>query len=220
MKKILICSNSDFFKSKIKKKNYMFLKKKKDLNLKFLNKKKPDIIFFPHWNYLVKREIFQNYLCIGFHTSPLPYGRGGSPVQNMIVRNFKKTQLCSLKLTKKIDSGPIYMKKEISLRGTGQKIFLNIYRSILDMIFQIEKKIPIAKNQTGKAVYFKRRKPTDGNLLISKNTNEIFNLIRMLDINFLNYPKAFIENKKIIFKFKNARLKKNKVVAEVDILRK
>ena len=198
----------------------MFLKKKKDLNLKFLNKKKPDIIFFQHWNYLVKREIFQNYLCIGFHTSPLPYGRGGSPVQNMIVRNFKKTQLCSLKLTKKIDSGPIYMKKEISLKGTGEKIFLNIYRSILDMIFQIEKKIPIAKNQTGKAVYFKRRKPTDGNLLISKNTNEIFNLIRMLDINFLNYPKAFIENKKIIFKFKNARLKKNKVVAEVDILRK
>ena len=220
MKKILICSNSDFFKSRIKKKNYIFLKKKKDLNLKFLKKKKPDIIFFPHWNYLVKKEIFQKYLCIGFHSSPLPYGRGGSPVQNMIVRNFKKTQLCSLKLTKKIDSGPIYMKKEISLKGTGEKIFLNIYRSILDMIFQIEKKIPIAKNQTGKAVYFKRRKPTDGNLLISKNTNEIFNLIRMLDINFLNYPKAFIENKKIIFKFKNARLKKNKVVAEVDILRK
>mgnify|MGYP005991819247 FL=1 len=138
----------------------------------------------------------------------------------MIVRNFKKTQLCSLKLTKKIDSGPIYMKKEISLKGTGEKIFLNIYRSILDMIFQIEKKIPIAKNQTGKDVYFKRRKPTDGNLLISKNTNEIFNLIFIHDINFLNYPKAFIENKKIIFKFKNARLKKNKVVAEVDILRK
>ena len=220
MKKIIISRNIYFFKSRIKKKNYIFLKKKKDLNLKFLNKKKPDIIFFPHWNYLVKKEIFENYLCIGFHTSPLPYGRGGSPVQNMIVRNFKKTQLCSLKLTKKIDSGPIYMKKEISLKGTGEKIFLNIYRSILDMIFQIEKKIPIAKNQTGKAVYFKRRKPTDGNLLISKNTNEIFNLIRMLDINFLNYPKAFIENKKIIFKFKNARLKKNKVVAEVDILRK
>ena len=42
----------------------------------------------------------------------------------------------------------------------------------------------------------------------------------MLDINFLNYPKAFIENKKIVFKFKNARLKKNKIEAEVDILRK
>lgn len=220
MKKILICSNSDFFKSRIKKKNYMFLKNKKDLNLKFLKKKKPDIIFFPHWNYLIKKKIFQNYLCIGFHASPLPYGRGGSPVQNMIVRNFKKTQLCSFKLAKKIDSGPIYTKKEIPLKGTGEKIFLNIYKSILNMIFQIEKKIPIAKIQKGKAVYFKRRKPKDGNLLISENINEIFNLIRMLDINFLNYPKAFIENKKIIFKFKNARLKKNKIEAEVDILRK
>ena len=220
MKKILVCSNNNFFKIRIKKKNFIFLKKKKNLNIKFLKKIKPDIIFFPHWNYIVKKEIFQNYLCIGFHTSPLPYGRGGSPVQNMIVRNFKKTKLCSLKLTEKIDSGPIYMKKEISLEGTGEKIFLNIYKSILDMIFKIEKKIPIAKIQKGKAVYFKRRKLKDGNLLVSENINEIFNLIRMLDINFLNYPKAFIKNKKIIFKFKNARLKKNKIEAEVDILRK
>ena len=35
----------------------MFLKNKKDLNLKFLKKKKPDIIFFPHWNYLIKKNM-------------------------------------------------------------------------------------------------------------------------------------------------------------------
>ena len=42
----------------------------------------------------------------------------------------------------------------------------------------------------------------------------------MLDINFLDYPKAFIESKKIIIKFKNAKLKKNKIEAFVEILRK
>ena len=42
----------------------------------------------------------------------------------------------------------------------------------------------------------------------------------MLDINFLNYPNAFIENKKIIFKFKDAKMKKNKIEAKVNILRK
>ena len=50
--------------------------------------------------------------------------------------------------------------------------------------------------------------------------NQIFNLIRMLDVNFLNYPKAFIENEKIIFNFKNAKLRKNKIEAKVEILRK
>ena len=31
MKKIIICSNTNYFESKIKKKNYFFLKKKKKL---------------------------------------------------------------------------------------------------------------------------------------------------------------------------------------------
>jgi hypothetical protein len=56
--------------------------------------------------------------------------------------------------------------------------------------------------------------------LIAKDLNQIYNLIRMLDVNFLNYPKAFIENKKIIFNFKNAKLRKDKIEAKVEILRK
>tara|TARA_B110000027_G_scaffold108250_1_gene115315 strand:- start:480 stop:746 length:267 start_codon:yes stop_codon:yes gene_type:complete len=88
------------------------------------------------------------------------------------------------------------------------------------MMSKIEKKIPKSKKQIGKAVYFKRRISSQGNLLNTKSLKEAFNLIRMLDINFLDYPKAFIESKKIIIKFKNAKLKKNKIEAFVEILRK
>ena len=163
---------------------------------------------------------FVSYLCIGFHASPLPYGRGGSPIQNMIIRNFKQTTLCCLKLEEKLDTGPIYFKKKISLLGTGEKIFLNIYESIIKMIFQFQKKIPKSNKQIGKPTYFKRRKPKEGNLLNYNTINEVFNIVRMLDIKILNYPKAFIENKRLIFKFKDAKLEKNKIEAKVEILRK
>ena len=94
MKKILICSKTNFFKKNIKKKNYFYISKKKKINLDYLKKLNPNIIFFPHWSYLIDDEIIDNFLCIGFHSSPLPYGRGGSPVQNMIIRNKKNGNLC------------------------------------------------------------------------------------------------------------------------------
>lgn len=41
----------------------------------------------------------------------LPYGRGGSPLQNLIVRNHYKTKISEIRVKKEIDSGPIYLKK-------------------------------------------------------------------------------------------------------------
>ena len=80
----------------------------------------------------------------------------------------------------------------------------------------------LSKSETilKKATYFKRRKPREGDLLNLKDINKIYDSIRMLDINFIKYPKAFIENKKIKFNFKEAKLKKNKIEAKVEILRK
>ena len=220
MKKILICSNANFFKNTIIKKNYYFLNNKSKLDLNFLEKLKPDIIFFPHWNYHINSKIISNFNCIGFHSTPLPYGRGGSPIQNMIIRGYLKTQVCSFKINEEIDSGPIYTRKNVSLVGSGQEIYIRIYNSIIKTIYQIEKKIPSAIKQKGKATYFKRRELKDGNLIKSKNLKDAYNLIRMLDIEFLNYPKAFIAGEKIKFEFQKAKMNKNSVEAFVKILRK
>ncbi len=138
----------------------------------------------------------------------------------MIIKGYKKTEICAYKINSFIDAGPVYKREKISLLGSGDQIFLRIYKLINKLIFTLVDKLPSPKKQIGKVKYFKRRKPEDGNLLIVKDLNKIFNLIRMLDVNFLNYPKAFIENEKIIFKFKDARLKKDKIEAAVEILRK
>ena len=42
-------------------------------------------IFFFHWSYIVPKKIYNTYECINIHTSNLPDGKGGSPLQHQIV---------------------------------------------------------------------------------------------------------------------------------------
>ena len=122
MKNILIvCSKNWFFenvevKKFIKKKNVKIINSKKKLNIKYLKYVNPSIIFFPHWSYKVSKRIIQKYNCICFHTGPLPQGRGGSPIQNLIMINKKKSTVCALKMTENIDAGPIFLKKKLALK--------------------------------------------------------------------------------------------------------
>ena len=203
-KKIILCSKKWFFKSEIikkfiKKNNFIILKKKNQINLKYLNKINPDIIFFPHWSYKVNKNIIKKYNCICFHTAPLPFGRGGSPIQNMILKKFKKSPVCAILMTNEIDSGPIYLKKMISLSGNLEDIFMRISFAIIEMIKLLIKKKIIPKKQIGKIFKFNRIEKNLSELKIEKNINEIFDKIRMLSAE--EYPNAYIKknNFKIFF---------------------
>jgi len=210
----LILSTSNFFQKNINKKNFFFIKKKKHFHINKLKKINPKIIFIPKWHWIIPEEILSNYLCIGFHCTPLPYGRGGSPLQNMIVRGFKKTTLCAIKIVKKLDAGPIYKKKKISLSGTGEEILIRMYKQILIMIFDFCQKIPRPKNQIGKIYNFKRRKSHQSDIKNLKKIKTIYDFIRMLDINEKNFPKAYLKNKNFLVTFSNAKLSKNEIIAK------
>lgn len=217
MKKILIVSKSDFFEKKIKKKNFFFIKKKKKLSLKYLDKIKPSIIFFPHWSYKVNENIIKKYLCIGFHATPLPFGRGGTPIQNMILRGFSRTKLCAIKLEKKYDSGAIYKTMPVSLKGSGSEIFQRLYLCILKIIKKFSIKLPKPKKQIGKPTYFQRRKPSDSKIEKNYKFIELFNFIRMLDINEKNYPRAYLEAGNFRYEFLNAKKTRHLIKANVVI---
>ena len=129
MSKYIIASSKDWFQnSKTTKEfeefNFIYLNNKEDLELSKIEKINPRFIFFPHWSWMVPKEIHQNYDCVVFHTAPLPYGRGGSPIQNLILRNFKESPVCALKMNNILDGGPIYLTKEVSLLGSADEIFM------------------------------------------------------------------------------------------------
>ena len=217
MNKYIVVAVTDYFKKKIKKKNFYFINKKKNLNLKIIKAINPKIIFFPHWNWKINDNILNHCLCVGFHSTPLPYGRGGSPVQNMIVRGHKISTVCAIKLEKKLDGGPIFFKKNFRLDGTAEIIFDKIYKIILTMIFILIKKTPNAKKQIGKPYYFKRRRAEESNIGDLKSLNKVFDYIRMLDTNIKNFPLAFISTPNLTIQFKHAKKHKDHITANAII---
>jgi methionyl-tRNA formyltransferase len=212
MNKYCIVSATDYFKNNIKKKNFIHIINKKDLNLKKLNTIKPSIIFVPHWHWKINKEIFDNYTTIIFHSTPLPFGRGGSPIQNMILNGFSKTKICAIEARDFLDSGNIYLKKNLSLKGNAQEIYKRMYKIITQMIFfLISKKLPIPKPQKGKITYFKRRKENESLINFSLFTLiKVYDHIRMLDLNLKKFPKAHIKIGLYKLSFSSARKVNNK----------
>lgn len=194
-KSIIACSKNWFLENQKNNLNekFVIIKNKKQLNLKKLKSLNPPFIFFPHWSYFIEEKIYKNFNCVIFHTSHLPYGRGGSPLQNLIMKGFKETEICALKASRNFDSGDIYCREKISLEGNLEEIFFNLSKKISKMISKIlNKKLKLTK-QVGKIHIFKRLKPSDSNISKFKKLNDIYNKIRSVDHD--DYTKAFVETK-------------------------
>ena len=103
--------------------------------------------------------MLDKYECVAFHMTDLPFGRGGSPLQNLILRGFKETVITAFRVTDEWDAGPIYLKRPLSLEGTAQEIFDRASRIIYnDMIPFILMNDIVPAPQTGEVVVFHRIK--------------------------------------------------------------
>jgi methionyl-tRNA formyltransferase len=216
MNNYLIVNKNSYFKKKLKntkRSKFYHITDKKNLSTKKILKIKPKIIFFPHWSWIIDKNFLKNNICVGFHSTPLPYGRGGSPIQNMIIRGHNKTLISAFKIEKSLDTGPIFMQTKLNLKGDGHEIFEKMYRKILTMIVKMTGKLPKPSKQKGKVRYFKRLKKSDGQIKNNYDILKIFNLIRSLDMNNKNYSSAFIGLKNVKVSFLKAKIKKNKISA-------
>lgn len=194
---------------------------KEEFNINNISDFNPDYIFLPHWSYLIPNEITDHWECVVFHMTDLPYGRGGSPLQNLIVRGHKETKISAIRVTEKIDGGPIYMKRPLSLVGSAQEIFVRCSDVIFsEMIpcFLAEKLTPVP--QEGEPVIFKRRKPEDGQITFDMEMDKIYDYIRMLDAE--GYPKAYLEFGDYRLEFEQAHLSEDgqEMTAKVMFKRK
>ncbi|MBW1293894.1 formyltransferase family protein [Aquimarina litoralis] len=198
---------------------WLLINNKSDFLLENLKKINPSKIFIPHWSYIIPAEIFSSFECIVFHMTDLPYGRGGSPLQNLIVRGHKKTKVSALKVVKELDAGPIYLKQELDLYGTAEEIFIRTNETIEEMIVKIVSNNLSPIEQEGEPVFFKRRKPAMSEIAQIDEIGKLYDHIRMLDAE--GYPKAYFENDHFKFEFTRASLKSNNtILADVRIIKK
>lgn len=144
---------------------------------------------------------------------------GGSPLQNLIVQGKTQTKISAIRIEKGIDTGPVYLKRDLNLSGTAREIFIRAANVIEEMISDIIDQDPKPKVQEGPITTFKRRRPQDGNIAELKNIEQIFDFIRMLDCE--GYPNAFMENKNFKFEFSRAALhSSSEIIADVRIIKK
>ena len=77
--------------------NFFLITDKERLTLSNLINADPDYIFFPHWSWKIPEEIYNRFNCVIFHMTDLPYGRGGTPLQNLIDRGITETKITAFK---------------------------------------------------------------------------------------------------------------------------
>ncbi|MFA6901896.1 MAG: methionyl-tRNA formyltransferase [Gallionellaceae bacterium] len=186
-----------------------------DLTLEQLYAIKPEYIFFPHWSHRIDSSIFEQFECVIFHMTDLPFGRGGSPLQNLIARGIYETKISALRCVEEMDAGPIYLKKPFSLYGSAEEIFLRASGVIEDMIVEMLEQLPEPRPQVGVTTVFKRRRPEEGNLAAAESLEQAFDLIRMLDAE--GYPNAFLNVGPFKIEFSRASRKSDQVLADVRI---
>lgn len=195
--------------------NWHLITDKKKLTYSHLKHLNPKYIFFPHWSWIVPEEIINNFNCVCFHMTDLPYGRGGSPMQNLISLGHTTTKLSALKMEESIDTGPIYLKRPLSLEGTAQQIFLRCSALTFDMIQLIVNENPEVTPQEGPVTAFSRRNPSQSVIDTNLDLDAIFDHIRMLDAD--SYPKAYIKHGKYKLEFTNATKSNGALTANIKL---
>lgn len=199
--------------------NWLWISEKSEFTLNRITNFNPVKIFIPHWSYIIPKKIYDKFECIVFHMTDLPYGRGGSPLQNLIIRGHKETVISAFKVQEGLDTGDIYMKQPLSLYGTAEEIFIRSVKIIEKMITNIIEDDLQPAPQEGKTIEFMRREPKDGDISKLESIEEIYDYIRMLDAD--GYPHAFIEVGNFRLEFSRASIKfDRKLSADVRISEK
>ena len=174
----------------------------------------PEFVFFLHWSEIVPVDVHTKHECVVFHMTEVPYGRGGSPLQNLIERGVERTVVSAIRMTSSIDAGPVYGTAPLSLDGTAEEIFVRAGEVSADLIEHIVEHRPQPLPQEGEVTLFTRRRPSQSRLPADiSNPRRLYDHIRMLDAE--GYPRAFLDHGDARLEFRDASLEDGRVVATV-----
>ena len=174
--------------------SFMVIKENSNDLYEQINAFSPDLLLAYGWSDILPTEIINNFTCLMLHPSPLPKYRGGSPIQNQIIRGVVDSMVTIFVMNDKIDAGDIVAQSPLSLEGDISTIFNRMERIgfILTMRILSKELSPIPQIELGATVY-KRRIPSMSQLTLdelqTKDSLYLYNKIRMFQD---PYPNAFI----------------------------
>lgn len=135
------------------------------------------------------------------HESPLPKGRGWSPMTWRVLGGFKEMTLTLFEAADDVDSGNIYLQSRVAL--TGNELIEDLRRIqasnsfllIEEYLSSFPEILGRGRSQVGEPTYFPKRRPIDSRCSPASTIDEIFDLLRVSDPD--KYPVTFEKNGKI-----------------------
>jgi methionyl-tRNA formyltransferase len=193
-----------------------YLGDRNDVTLSRLSEIAPEYVFFLHWSWAVPKEIVDRFECVCFHMTDLPYGRGGSPLQNLIRRGHRQTVMSAIRMTDEVDAGPVLLKEDLCLEGGAEEVFIRSSRLSARLIDRIIHERPEPREQTGDVVRFHRRTPEESELPADiEDLAAMHDFIRMLDAE--GYPHAFLRSGPFRLELTRSTLYDGRIVADVTV---
>jgi methionyl-tRNA formyltransferase len=185
--------------------DHLIIDSEEEFSTETIEKFDPELILFYGWSQIIPRSVTSEYKCLMLHPSPLPFYRGGSPIQNQIIRNESKSAVTIFIMDDGIDTGSILAQEEISLADSLSHVFSRIVEVGIKLTNEILAGFCEPHKQVkAEGSYYSRRNPelseiTDDEL-DSQSARFLFNKIRMLQD---PYPEPFYvcsDGKKMLFK--------------------
>ena len=210
--------SNNLFKSLVSDTDVTWLRVTNSLNLEEVIDINPDWIFFFHWSNIVSKDVWQRFQCVTIHTSNLPDGRGGSPIQNQIIKGVKSSRVNALQMSRKVDSGPVYCSLPVTLQGSLTDIWMIISEQAKHLIQKCINENPTPTPQDlSTTTITKRRKTSEIPFSDLQNLFKLYDYIRMLDAE--DYPKSKFSIGNFLIEFSRASLNDDEILCDAKIRR-
>lgn len=155
-----------------------------------------DLLFLlSFWQLVDENVLARHRHNLVVHESPLPQGRGWSPVTWQVLEGKNRIPVKLFEAETSVDSGPIYLSDEMILRGDEliDEIRAEQARVTLQLCCRFVSAFPdvckLARPQEGRETIYRRRIPADSQLNVDQSIREQFNLLRVVDNR--SYPAFF-----------------------------
>ncbi len=185
-----------------------------------IRKIKPALIIVAAYGHIIPKEILEipKYRCLNVHPSLLPKYRGPSPIQYAILNGDEKTGVTIMRLSEKMDAGPIIIQKEVKIdeKETFKKLHDKLAEIGAELLIQTIPKlfagtISSQEQNEQKATYTKILTKDDGKIDWQKPAKDIEGQIGALNPE----PGVFTEYKDKVLKILEADFLSNQTDKQV-----
>jgi len=191
--------------------NYVVVEQINDIDDTF------DIVFGTGIYQLIKEPYLSlpAYGMVFFHETPLPEGKGNSPIQWTVFNKRPNLTVTAFKATEGMDAGAILYQYNIpissldTLEILDNKRNIGIKKCFEGILEELKQGFIVLRTQTGQDSISAKRTPDDSELDPDEILLSLWDQIRVCDNN--NFPAFFkLEGKKIILRYEVEDLSQNR----------